>query len=166
MDGPDFHDAVPDNGLHFESHSTLWALWSAPLLVSTDIRAMGKDKSTILKNKEVIAINQDALPTAGDRILSSLARAAPSSVGARFGERGQIVVLYNSRGTSRVWWRRKTWELAAPSRSAWRGRCWVGCGRPRRPRLMGDVHARKLHESFNASLKARDVQMLRVTRLG
>lgn len=47
---------------------TFWALWSAPLIVDTDIRDMSDQKRSILMNKEVIAINQDSLITAGDRV--------------------------------------------------------------------------------------------------
>eukprot|EP00040_Diaphanoeca_grandis_P015303 m.77906 g.77906 ORF g.77906 m.77906 type:complete len:409 (+) comp25062_c0_seq3:21-1247(+) len=49
---------------------TFWSLWSSPLIVCTDIRekAMTDDKKSILMNPEVIAINQDDLITAGDRL--------------------------------------------------------------------------------------------------
>ena len=49
---------------------TFWSIWSAPLLVSTDLRKLAKDadKRAILMNEEVIAINQDDLATAADRI--------------------------------------------------------------------------------------------------
>lgn len=38
------------------SEFTFWALWSAPLIVSTDIRSLSAEKKEILMNKEVIAM--------------------------------------------------------------------------------------------------------------
>ncbi len=49
---------------------TFWSLWSAPLLVSTDIRHLSESKREILTNPEVIAINQDLSGTAGDRVFN------------------------------------------------------------------------------------------------
>eukprot|EP00045_Choanoeca_perplexa_P006844 m.59296 g.59296 ORF g.59296 m.59296 type:complete len:71 (-) comp13816_c0_seq1:269-481(-) len=45
------------------------ALWSAPLLVATDLRNLSVEKRSIVTNQEVIAIDQDALVQAGDRIV-------------------------------------------------------------------------------------------------
>lgn len=39
----------------------LWSMWSAPLLLSVDLRKISNDMRNILLNEEVIAINQDAL---------------------------------------------------------------------------------------------------------
>ena len=47
---------------------TFWTMWSSPLLVSTDIRNLSKEKKSILMNKEAIAINQDDSFTSGDRV--------------------------------------------------------------------------------------------------
>ena len=47
---------------------TFWSLWSAPLLVATDIRYMSHEMRSILLNPEVIAINQDVSGTGGDRL--------------------------------------------------------------------------------------------------
>ena len=56
------------NYVNSRTEYSFWALWSAPLLVSTDVRKMSDEKRAILKNKEVIAIDQDASNTAGDRV--------------------------------------------------------------------------------------------------
>jgi hypothetical protein len=50
---------------------SFWALWSALLLVSTDVRNLSEEKKKILMNKEVIAINQDSTFTSGDLISKS-----------------------------------------------------------------------------------------------
>lgn len=47
---------------------SFWTLWSAPLLVSTDVRNLSPNKKEILMNEEVIAINQDESFTSGNRI--------------------------------------------------------------------------------------------------
>jgi alpha-galactosidase len=47
---------------------SFWALWSAPLLVSTDVRNLSQEKKEIISNAEVIAVNQDVSYTAGDRL--------------------------------------------------------------------------------------------------
>jgi len=43
----------------------LWAIWSAPLLISTDLRKISKEFKEILQNKAVIAIDQDPLGIMG-----------------------------------------------------------------------------------------------------
>jgi len=47
---------------------SMWALWSAPLIVATEIRNMTDFMKSVLLNKEIIAINQDKLAIPGDRI--------------------------------------------------------------------------------------------------
>jgi alpha-galactosidase len=43
------------------AHFGMWAMLAAPLMAGNDLRDMTPETSTILTNKEVIAINQDAL---------------------------------------------------------------------------------------------------------
>jgi alpha-galactosidase len=45
----------------YRTHMSLWALTAAPLLAGNDIRTMSDVTKSILLNKEVIAIDQDAL---------------------------------------------------------------------------------------------------------
>jgi alpha-galactosidase len=45
----------------YRSHMSLWALTASPLLAGNDIRSMTDATKAILLNKEVIAIDQDAL---------------------------------------------------------------------------------------------------------
>ncbi|KAF8068658.1 glycoside hydrolase family 27 protein [Lyophyllum atratum] len=49
-----------------KSHFTAWALLKSPLLISTDLGRASKETLEILKNKEIIAINQD--PVVGTAI--------------------------------------------------------------------------------------------------
>jgi alpha-galactosidase len=50
------------------AHFSMWALFSAPLLAGNDIEHMSADTKEILLNKEVIAIDQDALGQQGRRV--------------------------------------------------------------------------------------------------
>jgi alpha-galactosidase len=45
----------------YRTHMSLWALTASPLLAGNDIRTMTDETKSILMNKEVIAIDQDAL---------------------------------------------------------------------------------------------------------
>jgi len=71
---------------------SFWSLWAAPLIVTTDIRDMS-NKAEILLNDEIIAVNQDKLTIAGDRISSSN---DGGQVWAKPLSNGQFaVILYN-----------------------------------------------------------------------
>ncbi|KAG5650662.1 hypothetical protein H0H81_011467, partial [Sphagnurus paluster] len=51
-----------NGGLTYEeakSHFTAWALMKSPLLIGTDLASIKPDILGILKNKEILAINQD-----------------------------------------------------------------------------------------------------------
>jgi len=48
-----------------------WTLWSAPLLIATDIRNMSDQMRFIIANKEVIAIDQDELAQSGERVVNN-----------------------------------------------------------------------------------------------
>lgn len=49
------------------SHFSLWAMLAAPLMAGNDIRKMDEDTRLTLTNKEVVAVNQDALGVQGFR---------------------------------------------------------------------------------------------------
>lgn len=42
-----------------------WAIWSAPLLVATDVANLTDAKRSILMNEEVLAVHKDPLWIAG-----------------------------------------------------------------------------------------------------
>jgi alpha-galactosidase len=55
---------VGNKGLTYDenvTHFSMWAMLAAPLMAGNDIRNMSNDIKNILTNKEVIAVNQDAL---------------------------------------------------------------------------------------------------------
>jgi alpha-galactosidase len=45
----------------YRTHFSLWAIMAAPLLIGSDLRRVNEDTFTILKNTDVIAIDQDRL---------------------------------------------------------------------------------------------------------
>nr|XP_027197985.1 alpha-N-acetylgalactosaminidase-like [Dermatophagoides pteronyssinus] len=55
---------IGNNGLSLEQSKTqmaFWCMWSAPLLMSNDLRSIRPEMKEILLNKELIAIDQDPL---------------------------------------------------------------------------------------------------------
>jgi alpha-galactosidase len=77
---------------------SFWSLWSAPLIVASDIRALSGHRKQILTNPEVIAVNQDALATSGDR--ASFNNETGAQVWFKPLANGDIaVLLFNSHDT-------------------------------------------------------------------
>jgi alpha-galactosidase len=52
----------------YRAHFSFWCLLAAPLIAGNDLRDMTPEVKEILMNKEVIAVNQDALGREGRRI--------------------------------------------------------------------------------------------------
>lgn len=52
----------------YRAHFSLWSLLAAPLLAGNDLREMKPEIHDILTNREVIAVNQDALGSQGRRV--------------------------------------------------------------------------------------------------
>jgi alpha-galactosidase len=53
-----------ENRLHF----SLWSMVAAPLILGNDLTTMDKETLEIISNKEVIAVDQDPMAKAGDRV--------------------------------------------------------------------------------------------------
>jgi alpha-galactosidase len=56
------------NKEEYRTHFSMWAMWSAPLLAGNAVANMSADTKEILLNKEVIAIDQDALGQQASRV--------------------------------------------------------------------------------------------------
>jgi len=54
--------------VEYRSHFSMWALLAAPLIAGNDLRDMRPETHDILTNKEVIAVDQDALGREGERV--------------------------------------------------------------------------------------------------
>jgi len=52
----------------YRTHFSMWAMMASPLMAGNDLAHMSDDTKSILMNKEVIAVDQDALGKAGRRI--------------------------------------------------------------------------------------------------
>jgi alpha-galactosidase len=54
----------------YRTHFSLWCLLAAPLIAGNDLRTMSAEDRDILTNREVIAVDQDALGRQGTRLLA------------------------------------------------------------------------------------------------
>jgi alpha-galactosidase len=85
------------NGLtHDESitHMSLWAILAAPLLAGNDLSKMTPDTISVLANKEVVAVDQDALGQQGHR----LSEVGPLDIWVRDLSNGDKVIGLFNRG--------------------------------------------------------------------
>jgi len=55
----------------YRAHFSLWSILAAPLIAGNDLRDMKPEIHDILTNKEVIAVNQDALGSEGRRVMKN-----------------------------------------------------------------------------------------------
>jgi len=78
------------------SHFSLWAILAAPLIAGNDLRDMRPEIHDILTNKEVIAVDQDALGREGERV----AKQGDLEVWAKQQQDGSRAVVLLNRGAS------------------------------------------------------------------
>ena len=78
----------------YRTHMSLWAILAAPLLAGNDLSKMSPDTLAILKNKDVLAIDQDKLGKQGDRISAD----GPYEVWSRTLSQGKAIALFNRSG--------------------------------------------------------------------
>ncbi len=79
------------------THMTLWAMLAAPLIAGNNLTQMTPDVAAILMNKDVIAIDQDALGKQGDRVYAE----GPLEIWAKPLTGGRkAVAIFNFGGTA------------------------------------------------------------------
>ncbi len=78
----------------YTTHMTLWAILAAPLLAGNDLTKMSAADKAILTNKDVIAIDQDALGKQGDRVSA----VGPFEVWSKPLKDGSVAVALFNRG--------------------------------------------------------------------
>jgi alpha-galactosidase len=78
----------------YRTHMSLWALLAAPLIAGHDVRSSAPETVALLTNREVIAIDQDALGRPGRRVV----RRGPLEVWTRPLEGKKIAVGLFNRG--------------------------------------------------------------------
>jgi alpha-galactosidase len=76
------------------THMSLWAMLAAPLLAGNDLSQMSPQTKSILLNKDVIAIDQDALGKQGNRLSAE----GPFEVWSKPLQNGDIAVGLFNRG--------------------------------------------------------------------
>ena len=91
----------------YTTHMTLWAILAAPLLAGNDLTKMSAADKAILTNKDVIAIDQDALGKQGDRVSA----VGPYEVWSKPLKDGSVAVALFNRGED-------TAAIALPAASA------------------------------------------------
>ncbi len=131
---------------------SFWALWSAPLIVTSDVRDLFGHRKEILTNPEVIAVNQDALATAGDRV--SFNNETGAQVWSKPLANGDIaVLLFNSHDRHTIdvscSWQQFGIAISALVRDLW---------------LRTDLG--RIEAGFSAKLAPHDVKFLRLTPAG
>jgi len=82
----------------YRTHMSLWAILAAPLLAGNDLSQMTAETKSLLMNKDVIAIDQDALGKQGDRVQKS----DEQETWTRQLSGGAVAVGFFNRSTSAV----------------------------------------------------------------
>jgi alpha-galactosidase len=80
----------------YKSHFSLWAFMAAPLIAGNDVAHMSPETRSILLNKEIIALDQDALGHQGHRV----AKNGELEVWSREISGGNRAVLLFNRGAA------------------------------------------------------------------
>jgi alpha-galactosidase len=112
----------------YRAHFSLWAVLAAPLIAGNDLAAMTPSTKAILTNRDVIAVDQDALGIEGRRVVKDGER----EVWARpLADGGRAVVLLNRSKTPQtitVTWQALGYPaaLAAQVRDLWTGKSATG----------------------------------------
>ena len=78
----------------YRSHFSLWAMMASPLMAGNDVAHMDESTRSILLNKEVIAVDQDALGAQGHRVVKD----GTSEVWTKPLSGGAMAVLLFNRG--------------------------------------------------------------------
>ena len=81
----------------YRSHFSFWAMLAAPLIAGNDLRDMRPEIHDILTNKEVIAVDQDALGRQGQRVWKN----GDLEVWAKAMKDGSRAVILFNRGAAR-----------------------------------------------------------------
>nr|WP_062342982.1 lectin [Herbidospora sakaeratensis] len=85
------------NDTEMRSHFALWAIMAAPLIAGNDVRNMDNATSTIMKNQNLIAINQDTLGLQATQISNDGTRRI---LAKRLANGDVAVALFNQGGST------------------------------------------------------------------
>jgi len=136
---------------------SLWAMWSAPLIVATQISNMTQEKISLLTNLEVIAIDQDDSNTAADMVFNSTNNVQFWARPLANGDAAVVILNQNDY----------LWGAPAVNVTA----LWKQFGLTQLPTRVRDVWAKKdlvpgvdfTNTSYTTLLDASDVRMFRIS---
>jgi alpha-galactosidase len=130
------------------AHFSFWALFAAPLMAGNDIRSVPRDVLEILTNREVVAVDQDALGVQGRKVRDN----GPQEVWMKpLAEGSRAVILFN-RGTEAA-------EIAVQ----WDDIGLFPAGKARVRDLWKKADLGSFSGQFKAKVESHDVAMLRIT---
>ena len=148
---PDFLE-VGNGGMKFEeekTHFSMWALMAAPLMAGNDLTSMTEQTRSILTNKEVIAVDQDGLGKAGERVMQT----GPLEVWAKPLQGGDVAVgLVN--------------QLESPTHVTLRLSDAGVKGEAKARDLWAHRDLGVVRESYTAEVPAHGIVMLRLSSVG
>jgi alpha-galactosidase len=136
------------NNAESRAHFSFWCLLAAPLIAGNDLRSMSSETRDILTNKELIAIDQDALGMQGHRIRQS----GPVEVWAKTLSGNRHAVILFNRGMSEQTIAVSWYEIGLPFEAA-----------PSVRDLWAGKDLGKVKGTFVAKVAPHDVLVLRVT---
>ena len=130
------------------AHFSLWALLAAPLLAGNDLTAMNAMTRETLTNREVIAVNQDALGVQGSKVRDD----GNEEVWVKPLRGGARAVVFLNRGRERVRIKVRFTELGFPTGPANVRNLWL------------KQDAGTFTDGYSEEVASHGVVMLRVTR--
>jgi len=136
----------------------LWSLWSAPLYLSSDLRAMDPGAKAILQNKEVIAIDQDRLGIQGQRVYTqgcdgNKKNCAQQVWSKRLSSGDVAIVLYNKENYGMPASITARWsDIGLPAGSKWTVR-----------NLWTSTNVGVFSDSFTDNINTHDAVIYRLT---
>jgi alpha-galactosidase len=131
----------------YRAHFSLWCLLAAPLIAGNDLKSMTAEIKEILTNREVIAVNQDALGMQGRRVKKD----GDTEVWAKQLKDGSRAVVLFNRGAAdsriSVLWEQLGYpaHLSASVRDLW-----------------AKKDLGKLNEKYEANVPSHGVMMIKV----
>jgi len=151
---PDFLETlfpITMNYVHSRTEFTFWTLWSAPLMVATDVKDMSDEKKSILMNTEVLAIHKDPLFIAGERLKKG---EHGQQVWSRPLSNGDLaVVFYNANNIT-----------ALPIAVQWEELGWKSYQMVNVRDLWAKQDVKQTRVGYEATIEPNDVQMLRLSK--
>jgi alpha-galactosidase len=82
--------------IEYQTHMAMWCMACSPLMIGCDVRVLDQETSSLLMNREVLAVNQDALGTPAWRVK----QLGPCEVWKKPLSDGSVAVALVNRGAT------------------------------------------------------------------